>query len=134
MTSATARICAVITEATTELARAAIKRAAGVADMIELRLDYLRGFDFANLDNLRALLADKTLPTIITCRAVTEGGQQHVADEWRLRLLVEGARELADYCDIEAAHYEQAARLAPDLKRLIVSHHNFDQTPADIDN
>jgi 3-dehydroquinate dehydratase/shikimate dehydrogenase len=134
MTSATARICAVTTEATTELARVAIKRAAGVADMIELRLDYLRDFDFANLENLHALMADKPLPTIITCRAFAEGGQQHVADDTRLRLLVEGARELADYCDIEAAHYEQAAKLAPDLKRLIVSHHNFDETPADIDN
>jgi 3-dehydroquinate dehydratase/shikimate dehydrogenase len=134
MTSATARICAVITEATTELARAAINRAADVADMIELRLDYLHDFDFANLENLRALIADKPLPTIITCRAISEGGQQHVADETRLRLLVEGARELADYCDIEATHYEQAATLAPDLQRLIISHHNFDETPIDIEH
>src|ERR1044071_974370 len=99
MTSDTARICAVITEPTMALARAAIKRAASVADLIELRLDYLHDFDFADLESLRALIADKPLPTIITCRAVTEGGRRHVADEMRLRLLVEGARELADYCD-----------------------------------
>ena len=129
-----ARVCAVITEETCEAARLAMNRAAGVADMIELRLDYLRDFDFANPDNLRALLRDKSIPIIITCRAVSEGGKQFVENNVRLRLLVEGARHLADYCDIEAAHYSEAARLSPELSRLIVSYHNFDETPAEIDS
>lgn len=126
-------ICAVITEETSEAARNAMDRASSEADLIELRLDYLRDFDFANSENLRALIRDKSLPVIITCRAVSEGGKQHVEDDVRLRLLVEGARQLADYCDIEAAHYAQAAKLLPDLSRLIVSYHNFVETPADID-
>lgn len=128
------RICAVITEETTEAARAAMIRAAGLADMIELRIDYLRDFDFTNPENLQELLRDKPLPVIITCRAVSEGGKQDVKDDARLRLLVEGARRLADYCDIEAAHYAEAAKLSPDLSRLIVSYHNFDETPADLDS
>lgn len=126
------RVCAVITEATIGSARAAIKQAASVADMFEVRLDYLRDFDFGDLDGLRALLEDKPLPAIITCRATSEGGRQQIDDRIRLRLLVEGARRFADYCDIEASHYEQAARLSPDLSRLIVSYHNFDETPADL--
>jgi 3-dehydroquinate dehydratase/shikimate dehydrogenase len=128
------RVCAVITEETTEAARAAIKGAAPRADLIELRLDYLRDFDFTRPEALAALLAEKPLPTIITCRAIGEGGMRHVDDAIRLRLLVEGARGAADYCDIEAAHYESAARLSPELSRLIVSYHNFDETPADIDS
>lgn len=128
-----ARICAVITEETSTAARAAMNRAAGVADMIELRLDYLRDFDFTNPDGLRELLRDKPLPVIITCRAVSEGGKQYVEDNARLRLLVEGARQLADYCDIEAAHYSEAVKLLPDLSRLILSYHNFDETPAELD-
>ena len=127
-----ARICAVITEETSEAARAAMNRAAGVADMIELRLDHLRDFDFKNPDGLRELLRDKPLPVIITCRAVSEGGKQYVEDNARLRLLVEGARQLADYCDVEAAHYNEAVKLSPDLSRMIVSYHNFDETPAEI--
>src|SRR6266849_3838205 len=127
------RVCAVIAEATMDAARTAIKRAASIADLIEVRLDYLRDLDFTDLDGLRALLEGKPLPAIITCRATSEGGEQQVDDHIRLRLLVKGARHAADYCDIEAAHYAQASALSPDISRLIVSYHNFDETPADLD-
>jgi len=127
-----ARVCAVVAEETVDAARAAIKQASAVADLIELRLDYLRDFDFADPSSLRLLLEHKPLPVIITCRAASEGGRQPVADNIRLRLLVEGARQLADYCDVEAAYYGEAALLPPDLSRLIVSYHNFAETPADL--
>lgn len=127
------RVCAVITEETVEAARAAMKQASAVADLIELRLDYLRGFDFADDRALASLLEDKPLPVIITCRAASEGGRQPIDDDIRIRLLVEGARRLADYCDIEAAYYAQASTLSPDVSRLIVSYHNFDETPAGLD-
>jgi 3-dehydroquinate dehydratase / shikimate dehydrogenase len=128
-----ARCCAVITEETLDAARAAIKQAANVADSIEVRLDYLRDFDFTDIESLSALLEAAALPVIITCRAVSEAGKQAVDDSVRLRLLVEGARRFAVYCDIEAAHYKEAAALSPDLSRLIVSYHNFIETPSDID-
>jgi 3-dehydroquinate dehydratase/shikimate dehydrogenase len=129
-----ARICAVITEETFGAAGAALQRASQVADLAELRLDYLRDFDFNDSSALRALLGHKPLPVIITCRAVAEGGRQAVDDSVRLRLLVEGARHLADYCDIEAAYYDRAAALSPDLSRLIVSYHNFTETPSDLNS
>ncbi|HXF38714.1 MAG TPA: shikimate dehydrogenase [Blastocatellia bacterium] len=126
------QVCAVTTEDTVEAARAAMKRTPGIADLIELRLDYLRDFDFSNPNSLRVLLEEKPLPVIITCRAISEGGAQHVDEQTRISLLVEGAKRFADYCDIEAASYAEAARLAPDLSRLIVSYHNFDETPDDL--
>ena len=126
------RLCAVITEETVDAARAAIRQAAPVADLVEIRLDYLRDFDFAGHDHLRALLQDRPLPVIITCRSTSEGGKQFVEDGTRLNLLVEGARYLADYCDIEAPHYEEAAKFSPDLSRLVVSYHNFEETPTDL--
>lgn len=132
MLEPSSRVCAVVAEQTVDAAREAMRRAASIADLIELRLDYLRDFDFSNLANLGALLENKPLPVIITCRAVAEGGKQQVEDRVRLRLLVEGARRFADYCDIEAAHYREAAALSPDLSRLIVSYHNFEETPADL--
>jgi 3-dehydroquinate dehydratase/shikimate dehydrogenase len=132
MPADSARVCAVITEETVEAARAAIEKAARLADLIELRLDYLRDFDFTRPGRLAALLDPKPLPAIITCRALDEGGKQHVDEEIRLRLLVEGARGAADYCDVEASRYERAARLSPDLSRLLVSYHNFEETPADL--
>ncbi|HWC76755.1 MAG TPA: type I 3-dehydroquinate dehydratase, partial [Blastocatellia bacterium] len=125
-------ICAVIAESSTIACLAAIKQAAGSADLIEVRLDYLRDFDFSNPELLRPLLENKPLPVIITCRSVPEGGQQHVDEAIRLRLLVAGARQLADYCDIEAASYPEAVKRQPDFSRLIVSYHNFDETPANL--
>jgi len=133
MPDSASQVCAVITEETIDAARAAMKQASAVADLIELRLDYLRDFDFGDASALASLLEGKPLPVIITCRASTEGGRKHVDDKVRLRLLIEGARQFADYCDIEAAHYAQASALSPDISRLIVSYHNFDETPVDID-
>lgn len=133
MSQSANRVCAVIAEETVDAARAAITQAEPVAELIEIRLDYLRDFDFAGYDQLRSLLHYKPLPVIITCRSTSEGGKQFVEDGTRLSLLVEGARYLADYCDIEAAHYSQAAKFSPDLSRLIVSYHNFDETPTDLD-
>ena len=134
MADSFAQVCAVITEDTVEAARTAIIKSATVADLIELRLDYLQDFDFRDLNALANLLEDKPLPVIITCRSSEEGGQQRIDDQVRLRLLVEGARHSADYCDIEAAHYSQASALSPDITRLIVSYHNFDETPVDLDS
>jgi 3-dehydroquinate dehydratase / shikimate dehydrogenase len=127
-----AKICAVITETAFEAAHKAIQQAAAEADILEVRLDYLRDFDFTRIDNLGALLTDNSLPVIITCRAFDEGGQQQIDNSIRLPLLVEGAKRFADYCDIEAAHYHQAAKLSPDPAKLIVSYHNFEETPANL--
>jgi len=127
------RVCAVITEETVEAARVALKQASAIGDLIELRLDYLSDFDFGDMNALSRLLEDKPLPVIITCRSVSEGGNRYVEDPIRLRLLVEGAKRFADYCDIEASHYEQACSLSPDISRLIVSYHNFERTPPELD-
>jgi 3-dehydroquinate dehydratase / shikimate dehydrogenase len=132
MSKKSARVCAVITEETIDAARAAIKQAASVADLIEVRLDHLTDFDFTDLDVMRALVEDRSLPAIITCRVVSEGGRQKVDDEVRLRLLA-AASQVASYCDVEAAHYEQLLRFNPDVSRLIVSYHDFSGTPADLD-
>jgi 3-dehydroquinate dehydratase/shikimate dehydrogenase len=128
-----ARICAVITESTVNAACAAIRQAESCADLFELRLDYLQDFNFSDIERLRLILENRSIPAIITCRAQSEGGQQYVEDRVRLRLLVEGARHYADYADIEAAYYQEAARLSPDISRLIVSYHNFSETPGDLD-
>jgi 3-dehydroquinate dehydratase/shikimate dehydrogenase len=132
MSKKQANICAVITETTVEAARLAIQQAAAEADILEVRLDYLRDFDFTRVDNLGVLLDKNSLPVIITCRAFDEGGQQKIDNSIRLPLLVEGAKRYADYCDIEAAHYHEAAKLSPDIAKLIVSYHNFEETPANL--
>lgn len=128
------KICAVVAEHTVETARAAIRRAPEFgADLIELRLDYLRDFDFSDSAALARLLDKRTVPVIITCRAIEEGGYQRVDDRTRMRLLIEGVRQGADYCDIEATYYKLAADLEPDPSRTIISYHDFEPKPHDID-
>jgi 3-dehydroquinate dehydratase/shikimate dehydrogenase len=125
------RICAVIAEETMQAAQAAIKKATAVADMIELRLDYLADLDLADPTKLGALLAARPLPTIITFRAAREGGRKHIEDRARLRFLA-AAQRWANYCDVEAECYDQAMQLGLEASRLIVSYHNFEQTPANL--
>jgi 3-dehydroquinate dehydratase / shikimate dehydrogenase len=127
------QICAVITETTCDAARNALEMSASVADLAELRLDYLQDFDFADINSLARILEGKRLPVIITCRSIDEGGHQSIDDSIRLRLLAEGAKPFADYCDVEAAFYEQAVAFSPDITRLIVSYHNFAETPANLE-
>jgi 3-dehydroquinate dehydratase/shikimate dehydrogenase len=133
MASDQTRLCAVITEATREAARWAFKQAAQTADLAEWRLDYLNDTDFGDIETIRRVLADKPLPIIVTCRSPEEGGQQQVDHSIRLRLLASLSREGADYCDVEAAHYRRLAQLDPDVNRLIVSYHNLNETPADLE-
>jgi 3-dehydroquinate dehydratase/shikimate dehydrogenase len=126
------KICAVIAEETIREARTAIGKAATAADMIELRLDYLGDLDMADPIKLKALVAAHRLPTIVTFRAAREGGRKYVEDRARLSFLA-AAQRWADYCDVEAECYDQAMRLGLDASRLIVSYHDFEGTPADID-
>lgn len=133
-----ARVCAVITEETIGAARAAIKRAASIADMIEVRLDYLIDFDFGDhegagegVQTARTLVTDSSVPVIITFRSTSEGGRRQVDEDVRLRLLA-AATEFA-YCDVEAASYERLLCFSPDTSRLIVSYHDFSGTPANLD-
>src|SRR5215467_4823823 len=133
MEQKTARVCAVITEGTTEGVARAIKEAAAVADLAEIRLDFLRDFDFEDPTRLSPFLQGRPLPIIVTCRHSNEGGRQVVEEDARLRLLAEASRA-ADYCDIEASHYGPLVERGADPARLIVSYHNFDETPSDIED
>src|SRR4029079_13037150 len=69
------QICAVITETTCDAARKALNASASVADLAELRLDYLEDFDFTDTNSLARILEANRLPVIITCRSIAEGGR-----------------------------------------------------------
>jgi 3-dehydroquinate dehydratase type I len=108
----------------TATAQQQLRNAALVADLAELRLDLMEGFD------LPAILADRPCPVIVTCRPVREGGR-YAGDEQRRLDIVRQAIELgADYVDVEA---DSVASLgARGATRLIVSHHDFEHLPADL--
>jgi 3-dehydroquinate dehydratase/shikimate dehydrogenase len=120
-----AEIVETVTGATTAALRAARDQAS--ADLVELRLDGVADVDVAGaLDGRRT-------PVIVTCRPVWEGGRFDGSEEERFRILNDAIRHGAEYVDLEA----RADRRALDpLGRtvLVLSAHDFDGIPADLDD
>jgi len=100
---------------------------APVADMFEVRADLVR--DIAPLAILRA----RTRPLLFTCRSRSEGGQMDDADPRRARLLLEAIRRGFDYVDVEHRSGFLDLMAAKAGRGLVVSFHDFEGTPADLD-
>ncbi len=97
------------------------------ADLVELRLD---GLDASEL-NVAGALADRKRPVVVTCRARWEGGQFAGAEDDRLRVLADAARQGAEYVDVEwRADWSRVAAARP--AAMVLSHHDFDGIPLDL--
>lgn len=135
------RIAVAIGAATTLEAKRRLVEAASVsgADLAELRLDYLE--DYRPGHTLRELLADRSLPVIVTNRPLREGGRSAGDEPARLRALREAVDLGAELVDVEqdaVGDYEDlpagSGRLGgrPAIAtRLIVSSHDFSAMPTD---
>ncbi len=107
-------------------------------DLVEWRIDHFENTE--DIDNsiitLKALRERiGNIPLIFTCRIDTEGGHKSISGENRL-VLIKAAVESGevDIADIEmcnAPDFIDTVKNACDRSgsRLILSHHNFDQTP-----
>ena len=115
----------VVADTTAELRRgreAAERR----ADVVELRIDGVADLDLA------AVLADRTAPSIVTCRPVWEGGRYDGAEPERLRLLRRARALGAEFIDVEVrADWRSVA--AFDRGGLVLSFHDFSGVPADLE-
>ena len=96
------------------------------AQLVELRLDYIgRAVD------LKRLLANRVCPVVVTCRRREDGGRWEKSEEERQMLLRSAIASGVEYVDLEE---DIAARIPRYGKtKRIVSLHNFEQTPADLD-
>ena len=117
-------ICVPLTKKGTEATLANLNRAAEVADLVELRLDCIEEYD------LSRLMRERPCPVIVTNRPVREGGSFNGDEKERVRPLKEAINLGADYVDIE----HDSSHLIEDRKKtkLIVSYHNFQETPSDL--
>ncbi|KAM6590688.1 hypothetical protein CsatA_013293 [Cannabis sativa] len=102
------------------------------ADLVEIRLDKLEVFQ--PREDLKTLIKGSPLPTLFTYRPTWEGGQYNGDEEMRrdaLRLAMEYG---ADYIDVElqVAHefIQSIAGKKPDKFKIIVSSHNYQNTPS----
>lgn len=120
---------------------AAIKSAAALADLIELRLDYLaEGEREPALAVLRDWLAGSNQKVILTFRSTEQGGQGGSDEETRRRFWL-SLMKLPQHAlfDLELdlvrgfAVESSVAGHPIDWSRVICSHHDFDCIPSDLD-
>ncbi len=104
------------------------------ADYVELRLDLFEQWDVESLKKLRATCF---IPMIFTLRDQTQGGAYRYSEKNRLARLQQLAALHPDYIDLEAhvpaSFIEELGQAYPKIK-LIISYHNFDTTPLDLDH
>ncbi len=102
--------------------------ASKVADIVELRIDYIKGVD------LKRLLEKRTKPVIVTNRPVREGGKFNGSEEERIALLKLAIRLQADYVDVEHDSIQHIRRDTVHRvpTKIIVSYHNFRETPGNL--
>ncbi|MCF6154188.1 MAG: shikimate dehydrogenase [Candidatus Brocadia sp.] len=105
--------------------------ASQTADIIELRLDYIKNPD------LKRIFERRTKPVIVTNRPVREGGRFDGSEEERIALLKLAIQLQADFVDVEHDSIQYISRdtelrVPTNKTKLIISYHNFRETPGDL--
>jgi 3-dehydroquinate dehydratase type I len=121
------KLCIPIVETTVGKALIAIKAANRWADLIELRVDYLREV------KLSPLFENRQKPFIVTNRRREEGGKYRGEERKRLSVLQEAIGLRADYIDVELATERSSVQSLIRNKKetqVILSFHDFQETPS----
>lgn len=123
------RICVAIGKKSVYEALEAAEKVASLADVIEIRLDNMVQPACA------PLVKNIDVPLLFTLRPTWEGGFFEGDEEARIDVLVEAIELGATYIDLELLAPDSShARIREALKssstQLIISNHNFNETPA----
>ena len=103
------------------------------AQMVELRLDYLTDCQTTDAIELIKQAKKLNLKTIVTCRDISEGGQNDYTLNDKAALLIAAIENNADFIDCEYHVFAHNKNIADTIKaaieknstRLILSIHNF---------
>jgi 3-dehydroquinate dehydratase/shikimate dehydrogenase len=127
------QLCVSLTQNSPETMLAAMHGLPRSVGMAELRLDHLwQHEDHINLAALERLCKGKDRPIIATFRPAREGGKYQGQEDKRLAVLRHAANLGADFVDIELDSVAALGSL-PGTTRRIVSYHNFEGTPPNIE-
>jgi 3-dehydroquinate dehydratase / shikimate dehydrogenase len=117
-------ICISLMPETTDATLAGLADAARWGAWAELRLDAMREFD------LKRILTGSPCPVIVTYRPRREGGLYDGPEGPRLETLRQAARLGARFIDVEHDAIAALGDVPP--AKVIVSYHNFKETPASL--
>ncbi|KAK4774424.1 hypothetical protein SAY86_009359 [Trapa natans] len=102
------------------------------ADLVEIRLDSLTTFNPD--EDIRTIIKASPLPTLFTYRPKWEGGQYEGDENKRLDALRLAVELGANYVDVElqvaSDFIDSIARKTPQKCKIIVSSHNYENTPS----
>ncbi len=121
------KVCIPIVGTTVKKALRAIQEANRLADLIEIRVDYLKK------PELTPLFRDRQKPFIVTNRREEEGGRYKGDERKRLSILKEAIDLGAEYVDIEMrSERSMLLDLIVNKKgtQIILSFHDFHKTPS----
>ena len=122
-----AQLCATVTGATTAELRSR-RDAIECADLVELRIDTVTDPDIAGA------LEGRRCPVLVTCRPVWEGGHFGGTEEERRRLLQRACELGAEWVDLEwRGGFEDLIEQRRG-RGVVLSLHDFEGTPADLDD
>lgn len=124
-------ICIPVVATTNEDATKQMERCFPLADVVELRIDYIEQVD------LKGLLAHKRNRIMVTNRMKEEGGKFTGEERERIVLLNDAVALGAGFVDIELRTNDDLREMLSDTimhhegrSQLVISHHIFDGTPS----
>lgn len=125
------KICIPVGAAEFDEFRTLCERAAGMADVVELRLDYLREIDF---EKLFSLIHSIECQTLLTFRPKEQGGRSNANLKERLQFWSKAKNLPVSFFDFELDLAEALKdEKEIDWQRVIISHHDFEKTPDDLE-
>ncbi len=119
------QICAVVTGKTLPEFLKNLKKAQLLADLVELRVDYLSS---PSLEMIKTIRKKVTRHSILTIRKKSEGGLFTGTEQMRRDLLLAADKLKFDYIDLEFSSVSRMSGMSRTKK--IISHHNFTKTPS----
>jgi 3-dehydroquinate dehydratase/shikimate dehydrogenase len=121
------RICVSLTEETMAGLMDRMEELAPVADLFEVRADLVLDLDLLTLMRVRSK------PLLLTCLPMAEGGRWQDDDPQRRLMLLEAVKRGFDYVDVNFRSKYLDVMMEKSGRGLIVSYHDLDGTPADLD-
>ncbi len=120
-------ICIPITAGSTREAIEDMRRAEPLADLIEIRADYIKTPD------LDEILGARKKPVIVTITPQEENGRFEGTETERIALLKKAVKLGAEYIDVSLDCPELGNLIKDrDRTKVIVSYHNYQETPRDL--
>jgi 3-dehydroquinate dehydratase/shikimate dehydrogenase len=141
MESNKAKICVPVCVRRAEELADNVRRVQEVADIAELRIDYVEPAEVETaLNEAVALHKTASLPFILTFRSAEQGGARPIAaadrvEFWLHKSQLRALNGFPDFADVELELLEtDEIRQQLSGQRLICSHHDFAGVPVDLEN